>query len=323
MTSPDYNEYRELIKKGQYIKAVHLAEMAYLEGNRNNPFWLTRQAAALSRAGKYDQGYGIAKQALALKPSDPYSILAVAEALSGLKRMDEALQYYEEIAQDPKLSLYAQRGMLYCLSDLKQWDRMLQLLGPWEMPPAASLQWKVKALTGQDRLQEAIEACRQWLEIEPDNRQGMWALTGLEIQRDGLEAVLKKMGRLAKIGSRPPVYKEIYASLCRRAGRSELALKQYEQLTQTGADPWILQQQAFALKKAGKELEAIPMLEELLKLDPKNFYLHSSYISACKKSRQLEKALDFYENLVELHPDEKPLYGRIKKLQKLLNVPSS
>jgi len=197
---------------------------------------------------------------------------------------------------------------------------MLQLLGQWEMPSAASLQWKVKALTGQDRLQEAIEACRQWLEIEPDNRQGMWALTELEIQRDGLEAVLKKMGRLAKIGSRPPVYKEIYASLCRRAGKPELALKQYEQLTQTGADPWILQQQAFALKKSGKELEAIPMLEELLKLDPKNFYLHSSYISACKKSRQLDRALDFYENLVELHPDEKTLYGRIKKLQKMLGV---
>lgn len=167
MTSPEYNEYRELLKKGQYIEAVHLAERAYLKGNRNNSFWLTRQAAALSRAGKYDQGYGIAKQALALKPSNPYSILAVAEALSGLNRMDEALRHYEEIAPDPKLSLYARRGMLYCLSELKQWGRMLQLLGQWEMPPAASLQWKVKALTGQDRLQEAIEVCRQWLEREP------------------------------------------------------------------------------------------------------------------------------------------------------------
>jgi hypothetical protein len=26
MTSPEYNEYRELLKKGQYIEAVHLAE---------------------------------------------------------------------------------------------------------------------------------------------------------------------------------------------------------------------------------------------------------------------------------------------------------
>jgi len=49
--------------------------------------------------------------------------------------------------------------------------------------------WKVKALAGQDRLNEAIDACHRWLEIQPDNRRGMWALTELEIQRDGLEPV--------------------------------------------------------------------------------------------------------------------------------------
>ena len=318
--SPKYDEYRALFKKGRYIEAAGFAETAYLEENRNNPFWLTRQAAALIRARKYKESLEVAEQALSLKPSNPYSMLAVADALCGLKRTDEALRYYEEIVQDPKLSFSAQKGILSCLEAQKEWDRMLRRMGQWEMPKNSVFAWKVKALAGQKRWDEAIEICGQWLAVQPDFPQALWALTNLEIQRDGLESVLKKMGRLAKIPSRPPVYKEIYASLCKKAGNPELALKQYEKLTRTGSDIWNQRQQAFALKKSGKLSEAIPMMEELLKLDPKDYFIHTSYVSACKKSSQIERVLKFYEELVELNPEETTLYGRIKNIKNILGV---
>ena len=318
--SPKYDEYRALFKKGRYIEAASFAETAYLKESRNNPFWLTRQAAALIRARKYKESLEVAEQALSLKPSNPYSMLAVADALCGLKRTDEALRYYEEIVQDPKLSFSAQKGILSCLEAQKEWDRMLRRMGQWEMPKNSVFAWKVKALAGQKRWDEAIEICGQWLAVQPDFPQALWALTNLEIQRDGLESVLKKMGRLAKIPSRPPVYKEIYASLCKKAGNPELALKQYEKLTRTGSDIWNQRQQAFALKKSGKLSEAIPMMEELLKLDPKDYFIHTSYVSACKKSSQIERVLKFYEELVELNPEETKLYGRIKNIKNILGV---
>ncbi len=94
--SSEYNEYRALFEKGRYAEAARFAELQYLEGNRNNPFWLTRQAAALTRAREYKQALYVAEQALSLKSSNPYSMLAAADALSGLKRTDEAIRYYEE-----------------------------------------------------------------------------------------------------------------------------------------------------------------------------------------------------------------------------------
>ena len=318
--SPKYDEYRALFKKGRYIEAAGFAETAYLKESRNNPFWLTRQAAALIRARKYKESLEVAEQALSLKPSNPYSMLAVADALCGLKRTDEALRYYEEIVQDPKLSFSAQKGILSCLEAQKEWDKMLRRMGQWEMPKNSVFAWKVKALAGQKRWDEAIEICGQWLAVQPDLPQALWALTNLEIQRDGLESVLKKMGRLAKIPSRPPVYKEIYASLCKKAGNPELALKQYEKLTRTGSDIWNQRQQAFALKKSGKLSEAIPMMEELLKLDPKDYFIHTSYVSACKKSSQIERVLKFYEELVELNPEETTLYGRIKNIKNMVKL---
>lgn len=320
MTSQQYSQYRELLKKGRYIEAAHFAETEYIEGDRNNPFWLTRQAAALSRAGKYEQAYSIAKQAVTLNPTNPYAIIAVADALNGLNRMDEALQYYEEITGNPKLSFQAQKGMLYCLSMKKEWDRILQLLDQWRLPPSTGLQWKVKALAGQNRLEEAINLCRHWLEIQPDTPQGLWKLTELEIKRDGLEPVLQRMRRLAKIPSRPPVYKEIYASLCRRAGKPELALKAYEKISRKGADSRIQKKQVFAMAKSGKETEAIPVFEELMKLNPKDFYLHSAYIPACDRAGLLDRALVFYEDLIEMYPEEKPLYGRIKTVRKKMGI---
>ena len=316
--SSEYNEYRTLLKKGRYTEAARFAELQYLEGNRNNPFWLTRQAAALTRAREYKKALHAAEKALSLKSSNPYSMLAAADALSGLKRTDEALRYYEEIIGDPKIRFSAQKGILSCLAAKKEWDKLLRRMGQWEMPKEFVFEWKVKAFAGQKRRDEAIEICGQWLAVQPDLPQALWALTEFEVQGDGLEPVLKKMGRLAKISSRPPVYKEIYASLCKKAGNPELALKQYEKLTRTGSDIWNQRQQAFALKKSGKLSEAIPMMEELLKMDPKDIYIHSSYVSACKKSEQVGRALKFYEGLVELNPEETTLYGRIRNIKKML-----
>ncbi len=314
MADEAYPEYRRLLLNRRFDEASAFAERAYLDHNRNNPFWLNRQAAALSRAGRFDQAYAVSKEALLLEPSNAYSILAVAEALAGLGRLEEAILYFKEILTDSKLTFHAKKGILGCLTQQRSWEKILHLLSEWNLSGEVSFRWKVKALSGLNRLNDAMDICRQWLEKKPDNPSALWELTELEIKRDGLETVLPRMGRLAKIQSRPPVYKEIYASLCRRAGKPEMAIKQYEKLTKNGADPRIQRKQAFALAKSGKEMEAIPMMEELLKLDPKDFYVHKSYIAACNRAGQLDRGEVFYGELLEKHPEERSLYGRIKKM---------
>ena len=113
----------------------------------------------------------------------------------------------------------------------------MDCLDRWRMPAAWDLPWRVKALEGINHVDEAITVCKEWLSLEPDNSRGLWALTHLEVRRDGIEPVLKKMGKLARIPSRPIVYKEIHAHLCRRAGRPEQAVRQYERMARSTADP--------------------------------------------------------------------------------------
>ena len=316
--SQEYDQYRNLLKQGQFLEAARFAEYQYRQGNPNSPFWLTRQAAALSRQGDYTRAFKIANQALSLQPTNPYAILAVAEALYGLKRIKEAVAYFKEISEEKKLSPFARKGILDCLAVEKDWHQMLHLLAQWEMPPDAAYRWKVKALEGLNRRDEAAATCREWLKISPDNPQALWTLTELEIQQEGIQPVLLRLGRLAKIPSRSSIYKEIYASICRRAGKPELALEQYAKLTRAEANSNIYRKQAFLLAKSGKELEAIPLMEELLKLNPRDFFVHKAFIPACGRVGQLERALAFYEELVASNLEEKPLFGRIRRIKGLL-----
>lgn len=317
--SKEYNEFQELMRRWKFIEAANYAEREYLYDKKQNVFWLTQQANALIRAEKYKLGFDISSQALTIDSTNPYAVLSAADALFGLNRFKEALQYYSENLNNQKLKLRSQRGILECLLTLKKWNDILSYLESWDMPEKDSIRYRVKALVGLGEYTGAAEACRKWLDLKPHNRSALWELTELEIRRDGIDDVLKRMEKLSRISSLPSIYGEIYASLCRRSGKQELAIKQYEKLEAEGSQHRIQRKQAFVLAKTGQEKEAVQIMEELLRVDPKDMYLHSSYGAACARIGELERAVNFYQKLLSSFPDEKSLYGRIQKLKNMLD----
>jgi tetratricopeptide (TPR) repeat protein len=80
----------------------------------------------------------------------------------------------------------------------------------------------------------------------------------------------------------------------------------------------VQKKQVFTMAKSGRENEAIPLLEEFLRDEPEDIYLNSSYIAACKRIGEAERAINFYQKLLSLFPDTKTLYGRIRTLYKHL-----
>lgn len=316
--SESYEKYRQLLDQGCFTEAVQEAETAYLRGRADDPFWLTRQAVALARQGRHDRALEIAGQAFALAPDDPYCLLAMAEAHAAKQNMQEASLFYEEASRTPKIQAYARKRLLHCLMVLKAYDRFQLLLAGWELEPFDRLAWQARLAQAQGRRDEAVEACHRLLKLRPDDRDTLWRLTELEIEMQGLDAVLTRMARIAKIPSRPPVYKEIYASLCRRAGKSQAALAQYEELNRTGSDPRIQRKEAFVLAKSGREMEAIGIMEELLRQQPADMYVNNAYRAACRRVGQLARARAFYQGLLKLHPQQKSLFGRLHQIKKEL-----
>ncbi|RKX73875.1 MAG: hypothetical protein DRP87_18075, partial [Spirochaetes bacterium] len=275
-------------------------------------------AVALNKAKKFKEAFESAHDALNKEPANPYSILAAGDALYGLKRYEEAYSYYREIFNNERVGLRACKGALECLRIKRDWERILSIITEVSLPENERLLYKAAALGGLGEKGQAMEIYREVLKENPDEPRALWELTELEIEAQGIEPVKEKMRRLAKIPSRPPIYGKIYASLCRRTGETEKALSQYGKIEEKQSDPWIIKQKAFTLAKAGSQKEAIPLLEELLRLDPGEFYVRSAYEAACKKTGEVERAINFYQELLGLYPDTKWVYGRIRRLKKSL-----
>ena len=313
-----YRRFSALMESGKYRAAAELAGQELARGEGAGAFWLTRRASALNRASDYEHAFVDSRAALAIDPSNPYAVLCAADALRGLNRPQEALGHYREVAAHARVGGRARAGIFECLASLGRWQELLDSLAA--APAEERSPWRVKALHAQGMTEQALSECRQWLAERPDHPPALWELSELEVAADGLEPTRARYERLARIPTLPPVYREIYASLCRRAGLPELALKEYQKIGSAGEGTRVQKKQAFLMAKTGREQEAIPLLEELLTLDPQDIYLHSSYGAACARVNQIERAIEFYIRLMGTHPEEKGLYGRINRLKKKLAV---
>ena len=303
------------MRQRRYAEAVSFAEK---EANaQNSEFWYTQLSLALKRMGDTAGAIENARKALMIAPRNSYALLAYADALSSAGRTSEALSAYEEAARDTATADRAQEGVFQCLAAQKNWTAVLERLTQGNDGRDYPY-WRIRALGSLGRTDEAIGICEEQLKSTPGDSKILWALVELEITRDGLEQVMRRYERIAKIPSRPPVYTEIYASLCRRAGISEKAIAQYEKLEMKTTAPGIVRKKAFALAKTGKEDEAIPLFEELLRADPRDMYVNASYVSACRRKGLLNRAWKTYHDLIGQFPDEKTLLGRLKKISKEL-----
>lgn len=314
--SSEYEEFKKLIARKQFRQAAVYAEEQYFHDK--NIFWITQQAYAYIRAEQYERAFESAKEVLTLEPGNTYALLSAADALRGLKRFDEALWYYKEASGREKVRSRVSKGICECLLQMKEWQKLLDFLSLQPDPEDVYVLYRIKALKATGKSEQAINLCRDTLSRLQHDRSILWELTELEIEQDGIDRVIEQMGRFARIPTFPPIYKEIYASLCRRAGKNDLALKTYDKMDSGVQDVRIQRKKAFTLAKTHHEQEALPLFEELLKLNPKDIYLHSSYGAACTRIGEIERGINFYYTLLHLYPEEKGIYGYINRLKKKL-----
>ncbi|MBI3270575.1 MAG: hypothetical protein HYZ53_16330 [Planctomycetes bacterium] len=318
MSTQAYDEFRKLLRARAYVEAAAFAERESVLRRDADAFWLTQEAIALSLAGRAEEALGFAEKALAVAPANRYALAARADARLRLERFAEAAADFAECVNLPGAPERAREGLLRSVAGLQDWSRMLELLERWELPPGGRFPWQVRALRGLGRADEALAACQAWLALEKDLPAALWALSELEVEREGLDVVRDRYERLARIASRPPVYREIYASLCRRSGRDEQAVQVYAQLGAAGGGTRVQRKEAFALAGSAHELEALPQFEEILRATPRDYYVLSGYEGACRRIGQLERAWKFYQELLALHPQEKGLYGRRRRIAGML-----
>ncbi len=318
MTSEAYEDFRELLERNSTTEAIELAERQLVEAGGVDEFWLTQLSRAHLRAQHRWQALEYANRALEQAPNNGFALVARGKAHRSLKNYDRAVSDFEEGLSMKRVVKQSRWGLVTTLTRMERWEELINRLNEWEFPEEQLLRWRLKAYAGLEQYDQARDTAKRLLEIEPDDPRTLWELVDVEIEQEGLESVKERYARLARIPSRPRIYREIYASLCRRAGDEETAAEQYAQLQKEDADPSIQRRRAFTLAKTDREEEAIPLMEELLRQSPNDHYVHNAYKAACERVGELERVWSFYGELLRIHPDEKSLYGRRKKIAKQL-----
>lgn len=308
-------QFSALMKQRRFAECAAFADRLVVESGGHSVFWLTRLSASYSLVGNHAEALAAAGRARALDPDDPWVLLAYGEALFRKGSFTEAYPFLADAAANERTAQRARRYALECLVRTRQWASLLEHLSRWELNAEQRPPWRAKALAGLGQVDEALEECRLWLEASPDNRDALWVQAELQITREGLDAVIATMSRLAKIPGKPPVYGEIYAALCRRGGRASEALRQYQRMLGKQNTPALQRKKVFALAKAGQESDSLPLFEELLRSAPADLYLNNGYIGAASRSNNLERCWTFYHELSALHPEEKTILGRLRKVR--------
>ena len=138
------------------------------------PLALSAKATLLSQLQRYQESLAVAQAALDISPEAPLLIANVAVALERLNRLEEALAHYDHsLAIDPsqQTALINRAGVLAVLGRLE--EGLAQNYRAMEALPHVPDVYRncANALIALFRYAEAIEVCRQGLDLHPDHAQ--------------------------------------------------------------------------------------------------------------------------------------------------------
>lgn len=131
-------------------------------------------------------------------------------------------------------------------------------------------------------------------------------------------AAAEQLVRLLKIGKRktnPHLYL-LLGDLWRKAGNDEAALEAYKTARELDPENLLaLSQLLYAYRRAGKKIEAWPLLKLLLYHRPADKTAKSSLLKDAVELGKEEEAALYFEELLAEYPQHKEFYGAIRRLK--------
>lgn len=261
-------------------------------------------------------------EALRLEPDNVYSYGYMAEAQRRLGRWKEAAELYEEAMVRSPGDAYCLCQAAQCYQKLGKQERALELVRlALEQSPKAE-----RVLTGAGNVlraagcnEEALKCYRQALEVNPESRFALRQVIAMGRQSKGDEHLAKEIESLRRIPTRAknPYLYELLGDIRSAQGEVREAVAEYEAAFERDrSNVYLLKRLAFALAKTEKIDRAYELFKEALMKSPADFYLNQSFLSAAKKLHQEEDAHEFYQRLLRRYPNERRIYGRLRKLAK-------
>lgn len=311
----------EAKRSGNYQKAIALFEEA-IESQGSTPFLLSNLGHSFLLAGNLASARNALEEAIARDPRSSFArtfLAGVAEKEGRVKEQIELLSEAVSIAPNDALGRVSLAWALVKSKKAKQAVEQAEWLIANAGSNPKSLKAASAAFKSAGRLNDAKQALKKLIAACPNDGFAIKQLIEMGDGKD--EGKLKEIDNLLKL----PANKENRELLFSRvkfleaAGDVDGAVSAACEIAAKFTDDVKIKTAlAYLLVRAKRYDKAVPLLGELLALNPKDFYLHNALFRVCKENGRLEDVYSLYTELIRTHPSEKTLFGRRRRVQQML-----
>jgi tetratricopeptide (TPR) repeat protein len=307
-----------LIAQGRMTEAEAPARMA-VALDKQTPDNFTHLGTLLTRTNQLDAAEAALRQSLALDSRRPASYLSLSRVLQLQGKFDAAI----DVARAALELMPAHTPGSHQLSEVQeaagQTDEAETTLSggiaaaPWWAPK--SYVWLADLLTRLNRLDEALEAVRRAIALEPGNvvaRARLFELLDRAGRTDEAETALRDAIATAPRNAR---FHHALIGLLDRSGRLDAALEAANHAAELGTlDAHGHLQLSDRLTRAGRPAEAEAMRRRAVEMSPDDPRLHHRMSVLLQGKGDMDGSLQSILRAVELAPDRAELHIRHSQL---------
>ncbi len=259
---------------------------------------------------------------LAAEPGNGFALYYRGVCQSRLNKLQEAMDSYGEIPKDDPLHLDGLIGRGVLLRRMSRFDEAeKELRAAAEIAPKDTYLTRTLALVLADtnRVDEAVVMMNEAIKLSPDDNTLLYALANI-YERAGRwkEGITVMEGALGKSPDDADALNFIGYTLLEHDSDPDRAEKLLRKATEVRpTDGYIKDSYGWLLYKKGKKKEALPVLTDALRLVPDEPVVAEHVGDCIRDLGDKAKALEYYRNALDLHPEQKQREELEKKVREL------
>ncbi len=294
-----------------------------LEKNPDHSLLRVSLADLYLRQGRLTESRVLVEEVLTRNPQHPQALCVLGDIFLKQRTYRGALDCYQQaFNRDPRSYLTLKTARAF--KEMGKYEEALQELEKVLIVKPESLSFlreKAFLLNRMKRYEQALEVFEKVRKISPDDPFIQKEILRLRSRTRPDDQVLQELQKVVGMDSMKgdAQIHGLLAQKLKGAGQVREAEAEYRTAAKLAPDNlFFVKQQGFCLYELKRYQDASRYLSEVIRKDPTDYYVRSVLEKSFEALGNPKGLLDLYEDTFRLHPGQKFLLGKIKKIRKQL-----
>ena len=310
-------KFENLIKQGEYLKAIEYAEKNIPAESRTIDIWLN-MANAHEKAGSSNaEILACYKNAQTVNPSDPLVYIGLANCALYEKNYEEAIKHYQR-AYILKRSVDAAEGIAIAASKLKNWEKARDAAESAVSIDTNVIESRLILIEIYRQEKDYISAAEQLefiVKKEPTSLK-YWKRLAVSYEKSNLLEKLKYADpQIIKLDKKDIKSRQRHAEYLMSQNDINSAFPLYKELAILTPNDAVVFKNLYQITKGKGEInDAILYLRNHLALDSSNAVYHKELGDLLFDKKDFDGALESYRRVLRTDPKAKGFYKKYEKI---------